>query len=168
LQKDICLTGHAIECRIYAEDPDAGFLPATGSVQVFQQAEGPGLRFDHGIVEGQSVGSAFDPMLGKLIAYGDTRKQAIDRAVAALHQTVILGVTTNIDFLSRVLQQPAFATGKTDTGFIEQHENELIAPPASNDQLSVLVAAVALAARSPGERRYDLPEPLASFGSWRN
>ncbi len=167
-QDDIRLTGYAIECRIYAEDADAGFLPATGTVLVFRSPEGPGLRFDHGLVEGQFVGSAFDPMLGKLIAHGDTRKQAIDRAVAALHRTVILGVTTNIDFISRVLQHPAFAAGKADTGFIEQHENELIAPTASDDQRSVLIAAVALAARSPGERRYDLPEPLASFGGWRN
>ena len=168
VQDDIRISGHAIECRIYAEDADAGFLPATGTVLVFQPPEGPGLRIDHGIVEGQIVSSAFDPMLGKLIAHGDTRKQAIGRARAALHQTVILGVTTNIDFMSRVLQHPVFAAGEADTGFIEQHENELIASPAEDDQLSVLIAAAALAARSPGERRYDLPEPLASFGRWRN
>jgi len=167
-QDDICLTGHAIECRIYAEDADAGFLPATGTVLMFKAPEDPGLRFDHGIVEGQSVSSAFDPMLGKLISHGDTRKKAIDLALEALHKTVILGVKTNIDFMTRVLRHPVFTVGEADTGFIGQHENELIVAPASDDELSVLVAAAALATRSPGERRYDLPEPLASFGGWRN
>jgi propionyl-CoA carboxylase alpha chain len=168
VQDDIRISGHAIECRIYAEDADAGFLPATGTVLVFQPPEGPGLRFDHGIVEGQIVSSAFDPMLGKLIAHGDNRKQAIDRLRDALHKTVILGVKTNIDFMARVLQHPSFTSGNADTGFVAQHENELIAVPAEDDELSVLIAAAALATRSPGERRYDLPEPLASFGNWRN
>jgi propionyl-CoA carboxylase alpha chain len=168
VQGDVSMNGHAIECRIYAEDADEGFLPTTGQVLLFREPHGPGLRFDHGMVDGQFVSPAFDPMLGKLISHADTRELAIQRAIEALEDTVILGVVSNTDYLARILRHPAFGSGETDTNFIEQHRQELLVTPVANEQRSFVLAAAGLASRSPADKRYDLPAPLSSFGAWRN
>ncbi|MCW3066070.1 MAG: acetyl/propionyl/methylcrotonyl-CoA carboxylase subunit alpha, partial [Solirubrobacterales bacterium] len=117
-QEDVRLDGHAIECRIYAEDADAGFVPATGPLGVVRFPGGDGVRVDHGLVEGERVTAAFDPMLAKVAAHGATRAEAIDRLRGALRDTVLLGTVTNTDYLGRVLAHPAFRDGATHTGFL--------------------------------------------------
>jgi acetyl-CoA carboxylase biotin carboxylase subunit len=165
-QEDVSLDGHAIECRVYAEDPDQGFLPAIGRLGLVRFPAGEGVRVDHGVVEGQRISSSFDPMIAKVIAHGATREEAIRRAREALRATVLLGTTTNTAFLERVLAHPAFAAGETHTGFLDEHAEALVTPPAGAETERALVAAATLATPRFDER-LAAPEPLASMGHWR-
>ncbi|MCA9727553.1 MAG: ATP-grasp domain-containing protein [Candidatus Eisenbacteria bacterium] len=115
------LRGHAIECRIYAEDPGNGFLPSTGEVLTLVKPNGPGIRLDTGIETRSQVGLHYDPILAKLIVYAETRAQAIARLRHALTETVVLGVRTNLGFLRDVIDHPAFGRGETFTDFIPRH-----------------------------------------------
>ena len=166
-QDAIRMDGHAIECRIYAEDAEAGFVPATGRLQLVRFPSGPGIRVDHGVTEGGDISASFDPMIAKLAVHGPTRDDALARGRAALRETVLLGTVTNTAFLERVLARPAFAAGDTHTGFLDEHADALLPPPADEADERALIAAAALA--SP---RFDLrlaaPEPLASMGAWRS
>ena len=142
--------GHAIECRVYAEDPAGGFLPQAGRLLLYREPAGPGIRVDAGVVEGGDVPVTYDPMLAKLTVYGETRRAAIDRAVAALRQYPVLGIRTNIPFMIRVLTHPAFIAGDVHTGFIDQHLDQLLAalePPRE------AVAAAATAQPAARERQ---------------
>jgi acetyl/propionyl-CoA carboxylase alpha subunit len=159
--------GHAIEVRICAEEPLHDFRPATGRIGVLRVPAGPGLRFDGGIVEGQWVTPAFDSMLAKLIAHADSRAQAAARLEQALHELVVLGVRTNIDYLARVLAHPRFRAGALHTGFLTAHAAEL-RPDA--DEAAAAVALLAALTCDDDFRRaaYGVPEPHASIGAWRN
>jgi propionyl-CoA carboxylase alpha chain len=165
-QEDIVLRGHAIEARVYAEDADAGFVPATGRLALVRLPAGEGIRVDNGVREGQEITSAFDPMIAKVCAYGCDRPAAITREREALRSTVLLGTVTNTAFLERVLAHPDFAAGATHTRFLEEHAAALAAPAPDPAQERCLVAAAALA--SPRfDTRLGAPEPLASMGPWR-
>ncbi|MGO9957231.1 MAG: acetyl/propionyl/methylcrotonyl-CoA carboxylase subunit alpha [Solirubrobacteraceae bacterium] len=165
-QDDIRWRGHAIECRVYAEDTDNGFIPATGRLHLVRFPSGPGVRIDHGVLEGQPVTAAFDPMIAKVIGYGPTRAEAIRATRDALRRSVLLGTTTNTAFLERVLAHPGFAAGEIHTGFLDEHADALASPALEEQEQHVLLAAGALA--SPRyDRRYTLTEPLASIGPWR-
>ena len=165
-QGDVRFSGHAIECRILAEDADAGFVPDTGKVLLLGAPAGPGVRFDCGVTQGAPVTADFDSMLAKLVAHGADRTLAISRMRSALAETAMLGVTINNDFLSRVLHHPAFARGDTDTGFLERHKADL-APVAFTDDERQLMLAVA-ASTAPDISATRIPEPYASMGAWRN
>ncbi len=131
--------GHAIECRVYAEDPGSGFLPATGPVLQFSPPQGPGIRVDSGIRSGDRITTHYDPMIAKIIVHAADRAAAIRRMQAALRETVLLGLTTNLEFLQAVLAHPVFQAGEATTRFIEQHLSEWQpAPPP----LGALLAAV--------------------------
>ncbi len=166
VQADVSFSGHAIECRILAEDADAGFVPDTGKVLLLHAPSGPGVRFDCGVTEGAPVTADFDSMLAKLVVHGANRTLAISRARSALADTTMLGVTINNDFLARVLHHPAFARGETDTGFLERHKVDLVPTPASDDERGVLLAVAASA--TPDISATRIPEPYASMGAWRN
>jgi len=164
-QDDVALRGHAIECRVYAEDADAGFVPATGRLGLVRFPAGDGVRVDHGVVEGQQVSASFDPMIAKLAVHAASREEAIARAREALRRTVLLGTITNTAYLERVLAQPAFAAGDTHTGFLDEHASALAAPPLGDDVERCLIAGAALA--SPRfDARLAAPEPLATMGAW--
>jgi len=165
-QGDISQTGHAIEVRIYAEDADAGYLPATGKLLKVKFPTGDGIRIDHGVVEGQEISASFDPMIAKLITYGDDRDVAIARMLKALEDTVVLGPVTNIDFLHRVVSHADFRSGATHTGFLAIHHDALAVAEATPDQHKLLIAAAALA-HPDFDFRYDTLEPLSSIGAWR-
>ncbi|MCH8544714.1 MAG: acetyl/propionyl/methylcrotonyl-CoA carboxylase subunit alpha [Alcanivorax sp.] len=117
-QEQLQLTGHAMEVRLYAEDPAAGFLPQTGPVLAWQPACGEGVRIDHGLRAGYRVGSHYDPMLAKIIAWGDTREDARRRLIRAVEDTRLFGVTDNRRFLAAILRHPVFAAGDATTAFI--------------------------------------------------
>ena len=138
-QADVTLSGHAMEVRLYAEDPAQGFLPQTGDVLHWEPA--PGVRIDHGLCEGQRISPFYDPMLGKIIAHGATREEARRKLLRAVEDTVLLGVTTNQRLLADLLTHADFVAGDFSTGFIAEHFNELTLQPASPDQL-VLAAAL--------------------------
>nr|WP_062333686.1 biotin carboxylase N-terminal domain-containing protein [Herbidospora sakaeratensis] len=116
-QDDVRLDGHAVEARVYAEDPARGFLPSTGTILRY---ETPDVRFDSGIAEGVVVGTGYDPMLAKAVAWAPTRTEALARLETALRDTVILGVTTNLAFLQRLLRNDKVRQGALDTGLVER------------------------------------------------
>ncbi len=141
-QADLSQRGHAIECRLYAEDPRNGFLPAVGDLIRFVPPEGAGVRVDAGVASGDTITIHFDPLIAKIVVYDRTRADAIRRMDAALRQTVILGTTTNRDFLRALINHPAFAAGEVDTGFIERQLADLIPPEAPIDDLALIAAAL--------------------------
>jgi acetyl-CoA/propionyl-CoA/long-chain acyl-CoA carboxylase, biotin carboxylase, biotin carboxyl carrier protein len=164
-QQDVRPQGHAIECRICAEDPANVHAPTTGEVVLLRVPGTPGVRFDSGLCEGQLVTTAFDSMLAKLIVHGADRAQAISRMRQALRDLVLLGVAHNGAYLERVVAHPAFARGDLHTHFLEQHGADLALPAPGGDDLLALLAAAALADKTPGP---EVPEPYASMGEWRN
>jgi acetyl-CoA/propionyl-CoA carboxylase biotin carboxyl carrier protein len=167
-QADLKPQGHAIEFRIYAEDPAAGYLPTTGPVLVLREPTGEGIRVDSGIRAGHEVTAAFDPMLAKLIVSGATREQAIERARQALHDYVVLGCKTNIAFLRRLCAHPAFMAGEIHTGFLDAHP-EVAAEPILNDAtLQQLLAVAALTTRPVRDAADVVPAMHAAMGAWRN
>ncbi len=119
-QSDFHQHGHAIECRVYAEDPVNGFLPSTGRLLQFIEPRGPGIRVDSGFSSGSEVNHFYDPLLAKLIVHTENRETAIQRMKAALREFVVHGVVTNIDFMQAVLAHEDFANGKVSTRWVEQ------------------------------------------------
>jgi acetyl-CoA carboxylase biotin carboxylase subunit len=153
-QSDVVLRGHAIECRIYAEDPDNNFFPSPGRITRLVQPAGPGIREDAAIYAGYEVPLDYDPMLSKLIAYGATRDAAIDRLLAALRGYVLSGIKTNLGLFERVLADEAFRAAAIDTGYLER----LLAVPAAVREVEVPGEIVALAATLLAAR----PAPVAA------
>ena len=166
-QEDLQPRGHAIECRICAEEPHSDFRPATGRIGVLRAPAGPGVRFDNGVAEGQPVTAAFDSMLAKLIAHGQTRGAAATRLKRALEELVLLGVPSNVDYLARLIAHPQFLAGELHTGFLAEHAAALLPPTDSED--AALAALAALASDSDFRRTAcAVGEPHASIGAWRN
>lgn len=166
-QTDVTLRGHAVEARIYAENADAGFVPATGRLLKLRFPAGKDLRVDHGVSEGQEISSAFDPMIAKLITYGTDRAAACQRMRQALEEMVILGPITNVDFLHRVISHPAFLEGRIHTGFLELYKSELAVNPPTPEEEKLLLAVAALA-HPDFDTRFSTPWPLSNMGAWRN
>ncbi len=173
-QNDIRLQGHAIEVRLYAEDPSRGFLPQTGKLEVLKFPEHDGfVRVDSGVVEGDEVSPHYDPMIAKLIVRGENRAQAVARLRSALADTQIAGVTTNRAFLHAVARHPAFADGDVHTGFIDQHAADLnvTLPNPSDEVVAAAVLAVLDQRRATAEQqaaRTDDPySPWNSTQGWR-
>jgi len=131
---------HAIEARVYAEDPDAEFLPQAGRLLVWVEPSGPGVRVDSGVISGQTVDVHYDPMLAKIVAKGRTREEARRRLVAALRETVALGVATNLSWLGRLLESDPVVRGETHTGLLETLL--LPAPPPPADEVFAAAASV--------------------------
>ena len=157
-QAQVPLIGHAIEVRLYAEDPANEFLPATGTLSLYREsAPGEGRRVDSGVSEGDSVSPFYDPMLAKLFAWGEDREQARLRLLAMLDEFAIGGVKTNIAFLRRILAHPAFAAAELDTGFIARHQ-EVLLPTASELPAAFWQAAAqAWLQSTPARLRADDP-----------
>ncbi|PHP65941.1 3-methylcrotonyl-CoA carboxylase [Zhengella mangrovi] len=143
-QDEVRLSGHAIEVRLYAEDPACDFLPVTGQVALWSPAEGPGIRIDAGIAGGQEITPFYDPMLAKLIAWGETREAARTRLLAALERTAILGLTTNAGFLAGILDAPAFVAGEATTAFIAETWPDGMAETPPGSRLLAAGAALVL------------------------
>lgn len=157
-QAQVPLIGHAIEVRLYAEDPANEFLPATGTLALYREsAPGEGRRVDSGVSEGDAVSPFYDPMLGKLIAWGEDREQARLRLLAMLDEFAIGGLKTNIAFLRRILAHPSFAAAELDTGFIPRHQAELLPAPAALPAAFWQAAAEAWLQGSPTHQRQDDP-----------
>jgi acetyl-CoA carboxylase, biotin carboxylase subunit len=119
-QEDIQIRGHAIECRIYAEDPDNNYFPSPGKITLLLSPSGPGIRCDSGMYEGWTVPIDYDPLLAKLIGYGTDRTQAISRLTRALHEYFVGGIKTNISLFRRILTDPHFQAGQIDTGYLDR------------------------------------------------
>jgi len=165
-QEAVRLDGAAVEVRLYAEDPAGGFLPQSGPVVDWHLPEAEGLRVDSGVETGSAVGIHYDPMLAKIITSGASRDLALQRMRRALRSLSAQGLTTNRDFLLRVLSHPAFIAGDIDTHFIDRHiEDGLLAPtPEADEQHAALVAALAEQQRRDNDRTL-VPEVPSG---WRN
>jgi acetyl-CoA carboxylase biotin carboxylase subunit len=172
-QDELVPRGHAIEVRLYAEDPSNGFLPQTGRLLRYNVPEGPGIRHDGGVRAGDDISVHYDPMLAKLIAFGATREEAIDRLVEGLGRWAVHGVTTNLHFLKEILLHPEFRAGRTHIAFLAEHfPNEAICRPEVGDDVFV---ALALAQHATSQRSRngssahvgDWVSPWRSIGPWR-
>ncbi|HMQ33579.1 MAG TPA: acetyl-CoA carboxylase biotin carboxylase subunit [Chloroflexaceae bacterium] len=160
-QEDVRLRGHAIEARLYAEDP-ATYLPAVGRLALFDPPLGPGVRVDAGLTTGDEVTVHYDPMLAKLIVHGEDRAAAVARLGRALDDFAVLGLTTNLPLLRALAAHPAYAAGDTHTGFLAEHPLDLGRPADPPDE--VLAAAALLARQEDGAAR-PAGDPFA--GHWR-
>jgi acetyl-CoA carboxylase, biotin carboxylase subunit len=148
-QEEIKIRGHAIECRIYAEDPDNNYFPSPGKITVLLQPSGPGVRRDSGMYEGWTVPMDYDPLLAKLIGYGSHRKQAIMRLERALYEYFVGGIKTNISLFRRILADAEFREGKFDTGYLDRllrKSNPHAAAAGSVSENSTLEKVAAVAA----------------------
>ncbi|MGW5052969.1 acetyl/propionyl/methylcrotonyl-CoA carboxylase subunit alpha [Actinokineospora sp. NPDC004072] len=159
-QADVALTGHAVEARVYAEDPAAGFLPTGGRVLDLRLPAAPWARVDSGLAVGTAVGSDYDPMLAKVIAWGDDRAQALDRLSLALAQTAVLGVRTNVEFLRGLLDHPDVRAGRLDTQLVERELAGLTAAAGVPDEVFAAAALdelIGLAPAGPVFDPWDVP-----------
>jgi acetyl-CoA carboxylase, biotin carboxylase subunit len=161
-QSDVTIRGHAIECRIYAEDPDNNYFPSPGKITLLLQPSGPGVRRDGGIYEGWNVPIDYDPLLAKLIGFGSDRDQAMMRLQRALGEYFVAGIKTNISLFQRILRDPDFRAGKLDTGYLDRllaQGNEALASLTPNsresetlEKIAAIAAGIfaALDSESPG------------------
>jgi acetyl-CoA carboxylase biotin carboxylase subunit len=173
-QEDLEQRGHAIECRIYAEDPLNNFLPSPGTVLFLKEPAGPGVRHDCGIYSGCEVPIYYDPILAKLIVWAEDRDLACRRMLSALDDYVVLGVKTCIGFLKDVIDHPRFRSGETTTGFIPEHFAEWKMPEPKEELRNLALLAAALRSRGGGGRavghaadRKAVPTPWTTLGKWR-
>ncbi|TCT06614.1 acetyl-CoA carboxylase biotin carboxylase subunit [Aquabacter spiritensis] len=172
-QADIPLSGHAIEVRLYAEDPERDFLPQTGRLDHLVLPDAiPGVRVDSGVRAGDSVSIHYDPMIAKIIAAGADRAEALGRLAAALAATEVVGLPTNRSFLQAIIAAPAFAAAELDTGFIERHRDLLLPPPAPVEARTLALAAlhVLLDEARLSAKDADPADPFSPWGlapGWR-
>ncbi len=157
-QDSLSQRGHAIECRIYAEDPAQGFIPQAGTILLYREPQGPGIRVDSGVTTGTVVSVHYDPMLAKLIVWAESREAARAKALAALRDFAILGIRTNIPFMIQLLQHEQFVAATIDTGFLDR-EGATIAAASVTDLPDAALAAVAEHRRTVGAS----PPSLAGY-----
>ncbi len=167
-QEDVVRRGHALECRLYAEDPQRDDLPSPGRVLHLSEPEGPGVRVDSGLDVGSEVTVHYDPLLSKIVTWGRDRIEATERMRDALRRTVVLGVVTNLPRLRAIVEHPAFEAGELHTGFIEEHLPELTPSPCPPPEaLAAVAAALGLARDGRTSARRAAPDPWESLGPWR-
>jgi acetyl-CoA carboxylase biotin carboxylase subunit len=162
-QDDLAQRGHAIECRVYAEDPEKGFLPSPGRITALRTPSGPGIRDDGGVYAGWEVPVHYDPLLSKLVAHGADRAQALARLRRAVGEYVVLGIRTTLPFFARLLDDPDFVAGHYDTGLVAR----LMAAPAPRDEAGEELAAVVAALRSHRDRRARPVAAAETLPAWR-
>jgi acetyl-CoA carboxylase biotin carboxylase subunit len=176
-QASLSQRGHAIECRIYAEDPAQGFLPQAGALLLYREPQGPGIRVDSGVKKGSEVSVHYDPMLAKLIVHAATREEARRRAIAALRDYAILGIRTNIPFLLQILDHPNFVDASIDTEFLDR-EGASIGASISQELPQAASQVLEALRKNPALRQNDAfgtagtsgtpgVDPFESLGAWR-
>ena len=163
-QESLQQRGHAMECRIYAEDPARGFLPSTGRLAQFSRPQGAHVRVDASVRRGSEVSVHYDPMLAKLVVWGTDREEARQRMVWALRRFAVLGVTTNIEFLAQVCDHPAYVAGELHTHFLEEHGLALEPPDSLEDPVAI---AAGLVARAPRETAAEGGRESKPLGPWQ-
>ena len=162
-QSAVACVGHAVEVRVYAEDPATGFLPASGRLELWREPTGKGIRVDTGVRSGDTVSIYYDPLLAKISAHGADRDEALRRLEYALGQTVLLGVRNNLEYLRAVLAHPAHRAGLLSTAFVERYASELLTPAATPTPAELPLAPLAAVLAALAETA----APSAMFG-WRN
>jgi len=164
-QEQLTQRGHAIECRVYAEDPANGFLPSTGKLLQYLEPRGPGIRVDSGFRAGDEVTHFYDPLLAKLIAFGESRETAIQKMQSALRDFVVHGVTTNIDFLQDVLAHPDFSAGEVSTKWVESQPRWSQPDLSFESLIAASLADQAIVSRKSEIVNQNEPDP---YSPWKN
>jgi acetyl/propionyl-CoA carboxylase alpha subunit len=177
-QRSLSQRGHALECRIYAENPANGFLPSIGEIKFYRSPSGPGVRVDDGIEVGTNVSPYYDPMLAKVITWGDDRREAIRKMVRALQDTVVLGVTTNIPYLLDVLEHPRFKAAEFTTNFLDEFMTPWEPELDRSNSTWLAIAALEALQGGPGQGAGQLgdsrqsddqsEDPWQRLDRWRN
>ncbi len=171
-QEQLTQRGHAVECRIYAEDPGQDFLPQAGPLLRYREPSGPGVRVDSGVVEGGAVSVYYDPLLAKLITWGESRTESLARASEALSRFEILGLRTNVAFCAAILRHPDFVAGRIDTGFLTRELATLTARPALAPEVAAAAAwHAAQGAAGPqgaGPAATAMADPFDTLRGWRS
>lgn len=171
-QEDIRQRGHAIECRIYAENPENNFFPSSGKILFMKEPSGPGIRHDCGIYSGFEVSVYYDPILSKVITWGETREYARERMILALSDYTVLGIKTCIQFLAAVMKHPEFISGNTQTSFIEKNMSDWRKKEGEKKHLNEALIAAAISSQvKPGlakrmQGRQEIPTPWLTIGKW--
>ena len=169
-QEDLTIQGHAVEVRVYAEDPKNNFLPDIGKLITYRRPQGPGIRVDDGFEEGMEIPIYYDPMIAKLIAHGSTREEAIDRMIRAIDDYRITGIQTTLDFCRFALEHPAFRSGNFDTKFVEYYFRPELLEPQFTAEEKTLLAALAVEFFEQEDQRANPRTPLEANLStnWTN
>jgi len=162
-QEDLTIGGHAVEARLYAEDPEKGFLPSTGRLFALKLPTGEGIRVDSGVEEGGEVTPFYDPMIAKIIAHGGSREEALERLSGALASTIVAGPKCNVAFLKSLVDAEEFREGAVDTGFIERNLERLGAVERPPDPEAVAAGGMWLVAREEGDRERRRLDGRASY-----
>lgn len=169
-QEDLRINGHAIEIRVYAEDPKNNFLPDIGQLETYRRPQGPGVRVDDGFEEGMDIPIYYDPMIAKLITHGESRQDAIDRMVRAIDDYRITGIQTTLDFCRFALKHAAFVSGDFNTKFVQLHFSPEMLDPVFTPEEEELLAALAVEFFEREEKRANPTRPLSPIPStkWKN
>jgi acetyl-CoA carboxylase, biotin carboxylase subunit len=181
VQEDVQIRGHAIECRVYAEDPDNNYFPSPGKITLLLQPSGPGIRRDSGMYEGWTVPMDYDPLLAKLIGYGSDREQAISRLTRALDEYFVGGIKTNLSLFRRILRHPDFRAANLDTGFLDRllkQKQESLSESAADSnaiEAAIIAAGMFVILGAPGAAFEGRAEVVASaagnsksFSNWKS
>lgn len=165
-QQDLSITGHAIEVRVYAEDPKNNFLPDIGTLQTYQTPKGPGVRVDDGFEQGMEIPIYYDPMIAKLITFGKDRTEAIERMIRAIDEYQITGIQTTLEFGKFVMQHPAFVSGDFNTHFVEQYFNPEELGQGQEDEalIAALLAAQLMQRKSSN---HQAAPAVSETSNWR-
>ena len=176
-QDDVSWDGHAIECRVYAEDPENNFFPSPGKITLLRRPAGPGIRDDSGVSEGDEVSIYYDPMISKLAAWGRTRAEAIDRLRRALDEYAIGGIKSTLPFFREIVRDEEFIAGRLDTGFISRfnerrserakkrpHPADGAQPSSPQQDMAVIAAALAYAR---GQRKTSPDDKVGEQSKWK-
>lgn len=171
-QDELMQNGHAIECRIYAEDAESNFMPSSGKILYLKEPIGPGVRYDSGITTGSVVPVFYDPVLAKLIVWGKDREEARKRMILALKENIVLGVKTSIRFMIDCLEHPEFISGNTFTDFIEKNMHDKMQAEIGENRLKNAMAAASLHNSLSYRKKViksengEIPTPWQSIGKW--
>ncbi|HEX2271598.1 MAG TPA: biotin carboxylase N-terminal domain-containing protein, partial [Pyrinomonadaceae bacterium] len=166
-REDVRWTGHAIECRIYAEDPANNFFPSPGTITHLREPAGPGIRIDSGVANLSEVSIHYDPMIAKLAVWGRTRAEAIDRLRRALDEYEVTGITTTLPFFREVVRDEEFIAGQLDTGFISRFNERRVVVDAPEEHLDLAAIAAALHYRRQQQAGFVQPATPVADGRWK-
>ncbi len=167
-QKDLRINGHAIEVRVYAEDPANNFLPDIGTLKTYRRPQGHGIRVDDGFEEGMAISFFYDPMIAKMICHAGSREAAIEKTIRAINDYQITGVETTLGFCKFVMEHPAFRSGNFDTKFVEQHfKPELLKSERNSPDQDLVAAALAVQAFATSQATSTVSAPAPGVSRWK-
>ena len=167
-QEDLTMRGHAIEARVYAEDPANNFLPDIGKLKTYRRPQGHGIRVDDGFEQGMDIPYYYDPMIAKLVCHGENRMEAIEKMIRAIDEYEITGLETTLGFCSFVMKHDAFRSGSFDTNFVDTHFSPAVLKKPGDEEEAMIAALLSVTSRQQGITGHPAPEPATSSHWKRN